>query len=73
MLSQVASTLRVPQTQLGDRVAALLEELKNLKKQASSRRTDGGDKVSVDDLVAGATVRRQRDGGGQGRRQPVAR
>ena len=55
MLSQVAATLRVPQTQLGDRVAALLEEIKNLKKQASSRRTDGGDKVSVDDLVAGAT------------------
>ena len=54
VLSQVASTLRVPQTQLGDRVAALLEELKTLKKQASSRRTDGGDKVSVDDLVAGA-------------------
>jgi alanyl-tRNA synthetase len=55
VLSQVASTLRVPQTQLGDRLTALLEELKTLKKQASSRRTDGGDKVSVDDLVAGAS------------------
>jgi alanyl-tRNA synthetase len=56
VLYQVASTLRVPQTQLGDRVAALLEEIKNLKKQTSLRRTDGGDKVSVDDLVAGATI-----------------
>jgi alanyl-tRNA synthetase len=54
VLSQVAATLRVPQTQLSARLDALLEEIKTLKKQASARRTDGGEKVSVDELVAGA-------------------
>ena len=34
LLSQVAAALRVPASQLGDRVAALLEEIKTLKKQA---------------------------------------
>ena len=54
VLAQVAAALRVPQSQLGDRVAALVEELKTLKKQVSQRKADTTDKVSVDDLVAGA-------------------
>jgi alanyl-tRNA synthetase len=54
ILAQIASTLRVPQSQLGDRVAALLEEIKTLKKQVSQRKADKGGKVSVDDLLAGA-------------------
>jgi alanyl-tRNA synthetase len=53
-LAQVAAILRVPQAQVGDRVAALIEEIKTLKKQASERRVDTAPKVSVDDLLAGA-------------------
>jgi alanyl-tRNA synthetase len=53
-LAQVAATLRVPQGQVGDRVAALVEEIKTLKKQVSERRNDSASKVSVDDLLAGA-------------------
>jgi alanyl-tRNA synthetase len=54
VLAQVAAALRVPQTQVAERVAVLVEEIKTLKKQASQRRTESGGKVSVDDLVAGA-------------------
>ena len=54
ILAQIATTLRVPQSQLGDRVAALLEEIKYLKKQVSQRKADKSDKVSVDDLLAAA-------------------
>jgi alanyl-tRNA synthetase len=56
VLSQVAASLRVPANQVGDRVTALLEEIKALKKQATQRRAEPGAKVSVDDLIAGATV-----------------
>ena len=56
VLSQIASTLRVPQAQVGARVTALLEELKILKKHATSRRSDASDKVSVDDLISGAVA-----------------
>jgi alanyl-tRNA synthetase len=56
VLAQAAAALRVPQAQLGDRLMALLEEIKTLKKQASQRRAEPGSKVSVDDLAAGATA-----------------
>ena len=54
LLAQVASALRVPQGQVGDRVMALLEEIKTLKKQASQRKPEAGSKVSADELLAGA-------------------
>jgi len=54
VLAQIAAALRVPQSQLGDRVTALVEEIKTLKKQALQRKADTGGKISVDDLVAGA-------------------
>ena len=52
----MAATLQVPASQLGDRVTALLEEIKTLKKQASQRKAEPGTKVSVDDLLAAATA-----------------
>ncbi len=73
VLAQVAATLRVPQSQLGDRVAALVEEIKTLKKQASQRKADTGGKVSVDDLVAGAENVGDATVVVQGRREPDAR
>jgi alanyl-tRNA synthetase len=54
VLAQVAAALRVPQGQVGERVEALLEEIKALKKAAAQRRPEAGSKVSVDDLLAGA-------------------
>jgi alanyl-tRNA synthetase len=58
LLAQVASTLRVPLSQLGDRVSALMDEIKTLKKQATVRRTETPQKVSADALLAGgSTVR----------------
>ncbi len=56
ILSQVAGSLRVPQTQLAGRIAALQDEIKTLKKQVSQRRPETTDKVSADELVAGATL-----------------
>jgi alanyl-tRNA synthetase len=53
-LAQVAAILRVPQAQVGDRVAALIDEIKTLKKQVSERRVDTAPKLSADDLLAGA-------------------
>ena len=55
ILAQAAGALRVPQTQLAARITALQEEIKTLKKQVTQRRSDGGGKISVDDLVAGAS------------------
>jgi alanyl-tRNA synthetase len=54
ILSQAAAILRVPQNQLGDRVAALVEEIKTLKRQASQRKADPGGKISIDELISGA-------------------
>jgi len=54
VLGRVASTLRVPSNQVADRVTALLEEIKTLKKQVAERKTDPGSKTSVDELLAGA-------------------
>jgi alanyl-tRNA synthetase len=52
ILSKVASALRVPQSQLGDRVEALLDEIKTLKKQSSQRKPDRVEKVTAEDLLA---------------------
>ncbi|WP_406699844.1 alanine--tRNA ligase [Singulisphaera sp. Ch08] len=56
LLAEVASTLKVPTNLVAERVSALLEEIKTLKKQASQRRTDTTPRVSADDLLAAATV-----------------
>ncbi len=55
-LHEVASALRVPPALVGERVAALLEEVKTLKKQAAQRKTEPGSKVGPDDLLAAATT-----------------
>jgi len=52
VLGALAETLRVPAGQLVNRVSALLEEIKTLKKQASARPRDAGGKLSADDLLA---------------------
>jgi alanyl-tRNA synthetase len=54
-LAEVAAALRVAPSQAAERVGALLDELKTLKKQATQRRTEAGPKASADDLLAGAT------------------
>ncbi|AGA29299.1 alanine--tRNA ligase [Singulisphaera acidiphila] len=56
LLADVASTLKVPANLVGERVSALLEEIKTLKKQASQRRTETAPRVSADDLLAAASV-----------------
>jgi alanyl-tRNA synthetase len=55
-LADVASTLKVPSALVAERVAALVEEVKTLKKQATQRKADTGSKTSPDDLLAGATL-----------------
>ena len=54
VLADLAATLRVPLGQVGQRVGALLEEIKTLKKQASQRPREAGAGVSADDLLAEA-------------------
>jgi alanyl-tRNA synthetase len=54
ILGDLAATLRVPPGQVGQRVSALLEEIKTLKKQASQRPREAGAGVSADDLLAEA-------------------
>lgn len=56
LLADVASALKVPTNLVGERVSALLEEIKTLKKQASQRRTETTPRVSADDLLAAASV-----------------
>jgi alanyl-tRNA synthetase len=53
-LADVAATLRVPPAQVGGRIAALLEEVKTLKKQAAQRKPETGPKATPDDLLAAA-------------------
>jgi alanyl-tRNA synthetase len=55
-LADVAAALRVPPGQAAERVTALLDEVKSLKKQATQRRAEAAPKVSADDLIAGATL-----------------
>ena len=54
MLAEVAAALKVSPGLVGERVAALLDEVKALKKQAAQRRTEAAPKVSADDLLAAA-------------------
>jgi alanyl-tRNA synthetase len=55
ILATVAAALKVPTAQAADRVSALLDEVKALKKQAASKRTETAEKISPDDLLAAAT------------------
>ena len=54
ILANLSSQLKVPATQIGDRVATLMEEVKTLKKQVSQRRSEAPPRVTADDLLAGA-------------------
>jgi alanyl-tRNA synthetase len=54
VLSQLSTTLRVPPGQVPDRVSALLDEIKALKKQAAQRKPDTGSKTTADDLLSAA-------------------
>jgi len=54
-LADVASALKVPVAQAADRVTALLEEVKALKKQAAQQKMQTGPKTSADDLLAAAS------------------
>ena len=54
ILADVAAALKVPPAQAADRVAALLEEVKALKKQAAQKRTVDTPRTSADDLLASA-------------------
>ncbi len=53
ILANLASQLKVPATQIGDRVSSLMEEVKALKKQVSQRRVESPARVTADDLLAG--------------------
>ena len=52
-LAEVATALKVPPAMAAGRVAALLEEIKTLKKQAAQRKPDAP-KAAPDDLLAAA-------------------
>jgi alanyl-tRNA synthetase len=55
-LAEVATALKVPTALVPDRVAALLDEVKSLKKQISQRKAETAPKTSPDDLLATATL-----------------
>jgi len=55
VLAELGGLLRVPASQIGERVSILLEEVRTLKKQAAQRRAEGGSRTSADDLLASAT------------------
>ena len=55
-LAEVAGALKVPANLVPERVAALIEEVKALKKQATQRKADAPSQTSPDDLLAAATV-----------------
>ena len=54
-LSEIAGALKVPTHLATDRVAALIEEVKTLKKQAAQRMVADAPKTSPDDLLASAS------------------
>ncbi len=54
-LADVAAALKVPPGMVGERVAALLEEVKALKKEAGRRKADATPATAPDDLIASAT------------------
>ncbi|MFM7130550.1 MAG: alanine--tRNA ligase [bacterium] len=53
-LSELGALLKVSQGQIVTRVNTLLEEIKALKKQATSRKAEGGGRVPPDQLIAEA-------------------
>ena len=55
ILAAVSTALKVPPAQVADRVTALLDELKSLRKQATTKKADPAAKTSADDLLAAAT------------------
>ena len=54
-LGSVAAALKVPPALAAERVSALLEEIKGLKKQVATKRTEVAPKVAPDDLMASGT------------------
>ena len=55
-LADVAAALKVPPAMVADRVVALLDEVKALKKQAAQRKVDDTPRTAPDDLLAAASV-----------------
>jgi len=53
-LARAAAALRVQPAQVADRVAALLDEVKALKKQAAQLKVEAAPKTSPDEILAGA-------------------
>jgi alanyl-tRNA synthetase len=56
ILGGVAAALKVAPAQAADRVSALLDELKSLRKQAAQKKTDTAPRLSADDLLARAAT-----------------
>ncbi len=54
-LADVAAALKVPTAMVPDRVAALIEEVKALKKQATQRKAESAPSASPDELIASAS------------------
>jgi alanyl-tRNA synthetase len=54
-LAEIAGALKVPAHLATDRVLALIEEVKTLKKEATRRKLDVAPKTSSDDLLASAS------------------
>ncbi len=54
-LAEIAGALKVPTHLATDRVLALIEEVKTLKKQATQRKAEVAPRISPDDLLASAT------------------
>jgi alanyl-tRNA synthetase len=54
ILANLSAQLRVPATQIGERLSSLMEEVKTLKKQVSQRRVESLSRITADDLLADA-------------------
>ena len=54
-LAEIAAALKVPTQLASERVLALIEEVKALKKQATQRKAEAAPRISPDDLLASAT------------------
>src|SRR5262249_25064463 len=55
VLATVASALKVPPALVGERISALVDEVKALKKRAAQRRPEKADKAAPDALLSAAT------------------
>ncbi len=56
LLTGISAALKVPPTQAADRITALLDELKALKKQAAQKRPETASKTSADELLAAGSA-----------------